>query len=74
MKEFSESPPLFLNARQLAGRLGLSVRQIRALAQTGRIPEITVGKNTRRYDLDAVVAALTRQDGNGGEAGASKLL
>jgi hypothetical protein len=28
------------------------------LAREGRIPEIVVGKNTRRYDLDAVVAAL----------------
>ena len=64
MKDFSESPPLFLTARQLAGRLGLSVGQIRALAKEGRIPEITVGKNTRRYDLDAVVAALTHRDGS----------
>ncbi|MDR1535784.1 MAG: helix-turn-helix domain-containing protein [Planctomycetota bacterium] len=67
MKEFSESSPLFLNARQLAGRLGLSVRQVRALAKEGRIPEIMVGKNTRRYDLDAVIAALTHRDGSDGE-------
>ncbi|MCC8108176.1 MAG: helix-turn-helix domain-containing protein [Planctomycetes bacterium] len=61
MNDFSKSP-LFLNARQIAERLGLSVRQVRALAKDGRIPEITVGKNTRRYDLDAVVAALTTLD------------
>lgn len=69
MKDFSESPPLFLTARQLADRLGLSARQIRSLAQSGRIPEITVGKNTRRYDLDAVVAALTNRNGNEVENG-----
>lgn len=69
MNDFSQSPPLFLTARQLADRLGLSVRQIRILAQSGRIPEITVGKNTRRYDLDAVVAALTNGNGNDVENG-----
>ncbi len=58
MKEFSQSPPLFLTARQLAERIGISAGQVRALAREGRIPEIVVGKNTRRYDLDAVVAAL----------------
>ncbi len=58
MKEFSQSPPLFLTARQLAERIGISTGQIRALAREGRIPEIVVGKNTRRYDLDAVIAAL----------------
>ncbi len=69
MNDFSQSPPLFLTARQLADRLGLSVRQIRILAQSGRIPEITVGKNTRRYDLDAVVAALTNGNGSDVENG-----
>lgn len=59
MREFSESPPLFLTARQLAERIGVSATQVRSLAREGRIPEIVVGKNTRRYDLDAVVAALT---------------
>ena len=58
MKEFSQSPPLFLTARQLAERIGISTGQIRSLAREGRIPEIVVGKNTRRYDLDAVIAAL----------------
>ncbi len=58
MKEFSQSPPLFLTAQQLAERIGISAGQVRALAREGRIPEIVVGKNTRRYDLDAVIAAL----------------
>ena len=65
MHEFSEPQPLFLPARQLAARLGLSAGQVRDLARAGRIPGIAVGKNTRRYDLDAVVAALTKADGNG---------
>lgn len=65
MREFSESPPLFLTARQLADRLGLSAGQVRDLARTGRIPEVVVGRNTRRYELDAVVAALTGTGGNG---------
>ena len=64
MYETTNSPPLFLNTRQLAERLGLSLGQVRSLSRSGRIPEITVGKNTRRYDLDAVVAALTRSNGN----------
>lgn len=59
MHEVSESPPLFLNARQLAEQLGLSTGQVRSLAKSGRIPEIIIGKNTRRYNLDAVVSALT---------------
>lgn len=64
MRDFSESSPLFLTVRQVAERLGLSVGQVRALARSGRIPEIVIGRNTRRYDLDAVVYALTKLDGN----------
>ncbi len=64
MKEFSESPPLFLTARQLAERLGLRAGQIRTLAREGRIPEIVVGKNTRRYEMAAVIAALTNPKDN----------
>lgn len=60
MDEKSNLPPLFLTGRQLAGRLGLSVGQVRALASSGRIPEIVIGRNTRRYDLDAVISALTK--------------
>ena len=64
MPEFPESPPLFLTARQLAERLGLRAGQIRTLAREGRIPEIVVGKNTRRYEMEAVVRALTNQQNN----------
>lgn len=59
MCDFQESSPLFLTVRQLAERLGLSVGKVRTLAHSGRIPEIIVGRNTRRYDLNAVVCALT---------------
>ncbi len=62
MRDIFDSTPLFLTARQLAERLGLSIGQVRALVQAGRIPEITIGRNTRRYDLEAVVAALTTTD------------
>ncbi len=58
MPDFPKSPPLFLTARQLAERLGLSAGQVRTLAREKRIPEIVVGKNTRRYELDAVITAL----------------
>lgn len=47
-----------LDAEQLANRLQVDVRQIRRLTNERAIPYIAVTPNIRRYDLDAVLAAL----------------
>lgn len=58
VKTFDASYRL-LTDHELARALDISVTHVKALAKTGRIPEITISKNVRRYQLDAVVSALS---------------
>jgi excisionase family DNA binding protein len=51
-----------ISTRELASRLGLSVRTVRALANDGHIPSFRVG-NRLRFDWRAVLGAL--QQGKG---------
>lgn len=55
-------PAPALTASQLADALGVGLEQVNRLARDRRIPFINVGtgvREDRRYDLDAVKAALT---------------
>ena len=47
-----------LTAAELADRLAVSARTIREWARSGRIPEVRASERVRRFDYEAVVAAL----------------
>ncbi len=44
---------------ELAAFLRVEPETVRSLAREGRIPVIRLGRKTRRYDLDAVMAAVS---------------
>jgi excisionase family DNA binding protein len=47
-----------LTAAELGDRLAVSARTIREWARSGRIPEVRASQRVRRFDYEAVVAAL----------------
>jgi excisionase family DNA binding protein len=47
-----------LTAEELAERLAVSERTVRQWARSGRIPEVRASQRVRRFDYEAVVAAL----------------
>ncbi len=49
-----------LDNKALAAEIGLDVRTIRTLTQHRKIPVISLGYKTKRYDLAKVRAALER--------------
>lgn len=58
MNKVSDASCRLLSPRELARALSISVSHVKALTKDGRIPEIVISKNTRRYQLDAVLDAL----------------
>ncbi len=50
-----------LTAAQIAEHLGEPLYTIRKWARTRLIPSIRLGHRTRRYDLEAVKAALVKR-------------
>ena len=48
-----------VDARELAQVLGVSPRLIQRMAQQGRIPSFVVGDRLLRFDLHAVLQAMT---------------
>jgi hypothetical protein len=50
-----------LNATELAARLGESERTILTWRQRGVIPYVDAGYRTKRFKLDAVLAALSKR-------------
>jgi len=52
--------PTLLNKRQLAERLGLTVRGIECLVASRKIPALRISHRCVRFDADKVFAALAR--------------
>ena len=50
----------FLKAEEVANRLSCAKSTIYRLAQTGRIPSISIGRTGVRFDLAAVLEALRK--------------
>ncbi len=48
-----------LNRNQLAAALGVHKTTVTRLTALGRIPFVSVGRRGKRYDREAVVAALS---------------
>jgi len=57
---------MFLNAEELAQRLGLAKSQIYRMTKRREIPVLRAGKHFR-YDLEEVIEALRRKPVNQGE-------
>jgi len=48
-----------LTAKELAKRLRVSPETVRAWARQGRIPTLRLSRKALRYNLEAVIAALS---------------
>ena len=55
-----------LTAHELADRLAVRPSTVRKWARQGRIPEVALSPNVRRFDYGSVVAAL--EHGHSGQA------
>jgi len=57
----SENVPRLYSVEQVAGRLGLHVRTVRAYLRTGRLKGVRIGKQyrIRQEDLDALTGAAS---------------
>ena len=55
----STTPSPLLTREQLATALGVHKTTVTRLTALGRIPFVSVGRRGKRYDLEAVVAALS---------------
>jgi excisionase family DNA binding protein len=55
----STTPSPLLTRDQLAVALGVHKTTVTRLTALGRIPFVSVGRRGKRYDLEAVVAALS---------------
>lgn len=53
-----------LTASELAERLAVRPSTVRKWARQGRIPEVCLSPKVRRFDYEAVVAALERGQGS----------
>ncbi|MFH1418772.1 MAG: helix-turn-helix domain-containing protein [Planctomycetota bacterium] len=56
-----------LTAKELAERLRVRPETVRVWSRRGLIPRVQLSPKVIRYDLTAVVDALTRQQGKGGD-------
>ena len=55
-----------LNTGELAERLRLSPETVREWARRGRIPSLRLSRKAIRYDLVAVLTALSKRPAKGG--------
>ena len=53
---------LLLTGRELAGRLGVSLRMVEKWAATGVIPQLSLSPRLKRYELPAVLSALRQYE------------
>ena len=51
-----------LTHEQLAEALGFKLRTIHTLRRSGKIPVMMIGHRTLRYDLDSVLAELSKRE------------
>lgn len=60
MQSTTTTAERFLKAEEVAHRLSCAKSTIYRLAQTGRIPSISIGRTGVRFDLMAVLEALKK--------------
>ena len=53
---------ILLTGRELASRLGVSLRMVEKWAATGVIPQLSLSPRLKRYELPAVLTALRRYE------------
>ena len=53
---------LLLTGRELASRLGVSLRMIEKWSATGVIPQLSLSPRMKRYELPAVLSALRQYE------------
>jgi hypothetical protein len=56
----ASTPGALLDAGQLAALLGVRRDRVDALGREGKIPRVALGKNTFRYRLESVTAAIEK--------------
>jgi excisionase family DNA binding protein len=54
-------PPIFVDARDLAGRLDVGYDTVLAWARRGKIPHIRDGRNRLLFNLDTVLESLRQK-------------
>ncbi|MEW6249647.1 MAG: helix-turn-helix domain-containing protein [Planctomycetota bacterium] len=57
-----EQEPKILTVAQLAAHLHVKPETVRVWSRAGLIPRIRISRKLVRYDLAAVLAALTKRD------------
>ena len=53
---------ILLSGRELASRLGVSLRMVEKWAATGVIPQLSLSPRLKRYELPAVLSALRQYE------------
>ena len=56
----SDPSSVLLTRAQIAAVLGVSLITVSRLEKAGRIPCVSIGRRQKRYDREAVVAALSQ--------------
>jgi excisionase family DNA binding protein len=60
MQSTTTTADRYLKAEEVANRLNCAKSTIYRLAQTGRIPAISIGRTGVRFDMNAVLEALRK--------------
>lgn len=65
-----DEPEAYVDRREMARRLGLSVSMLDKMVRRGEVPSVTWGRRTRRFLPSAVIRALATAEAQNEEGAA----